>query len=638
MRAIFMISRNQSPMYKVVLAAVSRGALALPPTSLMLSLAVVVMSCKAPYSVIDDDQVNREDLTRFEVFGFPYEPSTGQLRVCDNVRVDGVIQLTESGNGDWAVFTKATDSRNVDLFVVNRGTCVVEQLTDSPAIEFDPAVNNDGLAAYAVHSYSVGQSTVVVGSQVVDLPTGLYHNIALSQQALVCNRVNHNDDAQWLVVHDLLSGGTEQTEIPIVASGVELSSQGTFIVQGVDSTFGVSAVMEFDIATSTYQLLCEPPCVLVDTDGVTEAARVDELTEPDALAILAANALDAYDPLCSLAGINNHLGRLSWGSAYRILGLLSLLEAGVNSLGEDRPPIDHLVEASARRLIANASTDPNMPGWPTTKYSRNLQAELSLMVTNAMILYPLLRAYNLGVINDSVAEADLIRIATELFEYYEQDFDPDLGGAGGYRFRRGIDYTWDGVVQPFNQQNVFGLAMLELYRTTGEDAYRDRATELAVTFRSEFVDLADGRVVWHYWPQAFYAGWNATDDISDNTPQRGASSDALFEDIGHAGLNVAFVLEFAEAFPDQVFQADEIDGIRQALTSTRHGDVWSQTISGTTDHRPASLQFKPYLGWIQLGDPQLISAHASGSPEYYPPFDGDLFSQYAMAYAALRGQ
>jgi hypothetical protein len=67
-------------------------------------------------------------------------------------------------------------------------------------------------------------------------------------------------------------------------------------------------------------------------------------------------------------------------------------------------------------------------------------------------------------------------------------------------------------------------------------------------FKSELQYLYDGRLVWHYWPKEFYDGWDASDNLSDNTPTKTLTIDYLFEDLSHAGFNIAFIIHFNEMF------------------------------------------------------------------------------------------
>jgi hypothetical protein len=51
---------------------------------------------------------------------------------------------------------------------------------------------------------------------------------------------------------------------------------------------------------------------------------------------------------------------------------------------------------------------------------------------------------------------------------------------------------------PFNKQDDLGAVALKLYRITGEQAFRDRATRI-FAFQKSRLQLLDDRYVWNYW-------------------------------------------------------------------------------------------------------------------------------------------
>ncbi len=79
---------------------------------------------------------------------------------------------------------------------------------------------------------------------------------------------------------------------------------------------------------------------------------------------------------------------------------------------------------------------------------------------------------------------------------------------------------------PFNQSHTLGSAMVVLYRLTGDNAYRDKASRLAVRFKRSIAVSSDGASKWNYWqPPGTYSVKDAGEDIS------------------HASLNVNFAYE-----------------------------------------------------------------------------------------------
>lgn len=66
---------------------------------------------------------------------------------------------------------------------------------------------------------------------------------------------------------------------------------------------------------------------------------------------------------------------------------------------------------------------------------------------------------------------------------------------------------------------------------------------------------------------AFYAGWSASDDISDNTPEYPAAEEIRYEDTSHAGVNAMFVLSYTDALGFDVFTEEMVEGLY--LTASR---------------------------------------------------------------------
>ena len=66
---------------------------------------------------------------------------------------------------------------------------------------------------------------------------------------------------------------------------------------------------------------------------------------------------------------------------------------------------------------------------------------------------------------------------------------------------------------------------------------------------------------------AFYAGWSASNDISDNTPEYPAAEEIRYEDTSHTGLNPRFALSCTDALGFDVFTEEMVQGLY--LTASR---------------------------------------------------------------------
>jgi hypothetical protein len=290
-----------------------------------------------------------------------------------------------------------------------------------------------------------------------------------------------------------------------------------------------------------------------------------------------------------------------------------------------------LLESIIRNSVENLLNSAYAASWPTKKYSISRTTELSLLVDDATISYALLKACNSGVVTSNDLIKKIVILGNELFEKSEQEFDNDYGC---YKVRRGIEYTYDGVVLPFNQQNAFGLVLLELYASTGDNRYRERATELAVSFKSEFEYTDNDRLICHYCPRVFYHGWTNNDNISNNMPNKAIQVDVLYEDMSHAAWNIAFILRFMEVFKNNdIFVYQDIIALKKTLEGTRYGIEYSRFMSGDVVYQQPQIRFRPYFAWTKLNDVFLKEQYARGVPFYYPFFDSPSFIGLAYLVA-----
>lgn len=238
------------------------------------------------------------------------------------------------------------------------------------------------------------------------------------------------------------------------------------------------------------------------------------------------------------------------------------------------------ISAAVRRLISTRETAYQSGGlerdrflFVTRIYSLDKKTELRAIVNNAMVYWPMLRAANSGCLEEETRQT-LLSMAESAFQYYEADWDP---ASGCYRSPKGAPIKSDGSVIPFNQQNAFGLCLIELWRATGNPVYRERCAALAQTFAKELELTADGRTIWHYWPREYYNGWTEADGVSQNTPNRKMTENPPYEDASHAALNAAFILEYFNVFGD-VFSSAQVQGLRRTLDAVYTDGGTSQAL------------------------------------------------------------
>jgi hypothetical protein len=85
---------------------------------------------------------SKKDISHYTVYGFPYDSLNDTLKLYNSYPEKYVVQLVESKNGEWVVYTKVMADGTIDLFKINKYEKVPYRLTESEGIEFDPAINN----------------------------------------------------------------------------------------------------------------------------------------------------------------------------------------------------------------------------------------------------------------------------------------------------------------------------------------------------------------------------------------------------------------------------------------------------------------------------------------------------------------
>jgi hypothetical protein len=564
----------------------------------------------------------------YDFMGFVFDAAGNEFRIFDHA-VENVYQIRVSPDGEKAIYSVVQPGGQPDLFIASKNSPEITRVTANDYIEFDPAINNSGDYAYALHEGSVASSKVFVNNSQIDLPAGLYKQLAFHNNILVMHYARHYDETDWLVIYNTGSHSVAYVNLGIVPDFIAFRSSTKIVLQGLSHANHKNEILLYDIGTNQFSYLkrsSDADTCYLDDYRYGETIKYTcfapaQITER--LRFLGLRHLRENDPAGSLACSNNYLGRLSWNVSYRLQGLLALDALDV----EVDYPVDTMIRNIAGRLVDRVEESADNFGWPTKKYSLSGADKLSLLVDDAMIIYPLLQAANRNLL-DNATKTRIIALAEGIYDWHEAEYD---AVNRQYHFKKGISYWADGLWLPFNHQHVFGLALIELYEATGDVKYKTRALELATEFRSEWVTLPDGRNIWHYWPGEYYAGWDAADDLSVNTPSRDASVDELYEDTFHGGLSVKFVFGIYDNFAESPFSSADVLSLADTLDGFRYGSIYSRFVSGDTDYQPASRRFLPLYGWQETGDGLLIEHVSYGIPFVYPLFEGDSAMTYYMS-------
>ena len=400
------------------------------------------------------------------------------------------------------------------------------------------------------------------------------------------------------------------------------------LVQGVPATVFENRIYEYNPSMQEMRPwdVGDRACFFdVRYDGSADELECFADDEDEArLRFLAARELLNTDPAFALACSGNELARISWFVTYQLNAVSQFADRIDKAY-----PLGQMVDGAIDCILASGEA---ASGWPTTKYSVEDGKPLSLLVDDAMILQALLSVARSGLASESQVER-ITTLARTVYDRHESDW---MEQAGGYRFTRGISFSWDGVVMPFNQQNVFGLALLDLYDLTGEDRFKDRALRLAASFRQSWEITKDSAALWHYWPADFYKGWTEADGLSVNTPSRKPSKDVLYEDNSHAGINVDFALTVRDRFDQGPFSSEDINFLRNTLDNFRIDGLYSLYISGDTTYFRPSTRFIPaFGGWTRLKDTKLKEQISKGLPKPRPYFENSYLHTYLAALDQL---
>ena len=315
---------------------------------------------------------------------------------------------------------------------------------------------------------------------------------------------------------------------------------------------------------------------------------------------------------------NNFAGRLSWNESYRLNGLIELyMKTGLDELKEMVCyAVTNILNLNNEKIACQSEETISFL-WATKDYSINGDTFQNLLVDDAMIIYPLLKAVNYNILESQEDKKEILYIANRMFEYYERNYSD-----GHYKFEKGCSFWADGVILPWNQQNIFGLVCLELYKATGNVIFYNRCKELMLSFKSDWIRLEDESIIWHYWPNEFYDGWEKDDNISLNTPERQRTEDYLFEDTSHAGFNTLYVLEYYKMFDDGVIVSQDIQGIQSSMNRwTGYDNGFSRFISGDVEYLNASYLWIPSPVWASFGNEKFDNYYTSIIDYVYPDFD-----------------
>jgi len=302
------------------------------------------------------------------------------------------------------------------------------------------------------------------------------------------------------------------------------------------------------------------------------------------------------------ANTTNDWGLFSWSYSYDLRGLIDLQLITKNQ--DLKSEINKTIEAFI--FTSNKYRNPSLTSlssnlWAAKKYTTD-GSYLDNLDESSLIIYPMLKALNNNLL-DNKYEANVKTIAKELFNFYETDFN-SIDSL--YRFKYGTKFRWDGVWQPFNKQNNFGLVLMELIKNNPSDSivYSSRLYQLATSFKNEISIFQENKLSWNYWPKKFYEGWEASDGISFNTPSYPSS---IGEPVGlsYSGIDIEFIVNFIKENGYTVFSENDILFLQNNLENIFNQNGFSPIVTGSINK--SSFIYQPIYGWVFVDNSGLLT-------------------------------
>lgn len=501
-----------------------------------------------------------------ETSNIVYDADSLTYMVCGKEYAN-LFEYGESPNGRYSIYVASQLGKDPEAWLYDSEEGGHRQLTDNGYfIEHDVHADDNGNWAAALTETSNSVSKILYNGETV-VENGLQNrSLCFVDSGLFFAAYDKSARTSSICLYD-----TERGEVHTIAAGMPVATgecvtygENAVLLEAYDYETKASTVLEarLDGPDGAWQIES-----VTDGNGnsflrtVPEGVRIEQVTGDDnAMYLFNAHYwLEKYQNCEPWAGSTDFAGRISWNESYRLIGMLKLLEkTGDAELRTDIANAVHRLIATRKAAYRESGRDTDRFLYLTKKYSLDLQSELSY-ICNGMIYWAMLRAANAGYLPEE-DYYDVISMVEAAFQYYEEDWDDENGF---YRFRKGSPFLRDGILVPFNQQNSFGLCLIELWKATGDTKYQARCFALAESFAKEIEIAENGQAIWRYLPQRDYDGWSEADGISVNTPALAPITDPPYEDASHGSVNAAFIFSFAEAFGEAVFQQDILQGVRQ---------------------------------------------------------------------------
>lgn len=530
---------------------------------------------------------------------------------CESSSVDDNGILIPQGKDTRETNWSADGNHQISTFVTRKSGMGV--MVDGESKEFDdfvvrycPAITNSGEYAWIEQMPGKGYDVIWNNQSICHSSSCLDHLTVGNTKALVVESENSKDQAMRLHLIDMVTGVSEAIT----------SVTGEYIeeVRSFESDkFGViTCVFDSDgnklyniyaingITHSVDKVLSDIPKLVtfpIRKDETSEKIEVDFYDIQDNNRYLF-NALRLYcEGNDAFAYGNNFRGRLTWDESYRLRGLWELYNKTHEPIFKVR--IDNVISALLHATnqytgVGQNDWNPSFT-WSSKCYSLDYEP-VALLVQDAEIISAMLMICNLGGAGNN--EEAIINQAKKIYNYYEPLFSN-----GHYRLPKGMPMWFDGIEVPYNYQNAMAEVALGLYLESREQKYLDRCNELLAAFLSEWT-VENDRVLWHYWPLSYYAGWE-DDGRSVHTPSSSPSTDKAYEDASHAGISVRLICRYLENISNGSLKNEIRQKIESNMKYFCSNSGFSKFISGyVTTNNPRAWHYwiSPYFTYLHNAD------------------------------------
>lgn len=497
-----------------------------------------------------------------------------------------IREISQSVNSKHEVSTFVTSKRGMGVMIDG-----VRKDFDDVAMRYCPVVNDEGTYAYVRQLKGLGYDVVLEEKSVLHSGACLDY-LSVGSEKAVCVQSDNGKDITRLYLIDMSSGNCECIArwdkefiedvtrygdnqfgvITCVFTPKGTKRYNVYTVNGSNGTFA-------KVANGVEELIVFPLGGLKRND---EGLIIDVLQMQDNERLLF-NAMKLVYKRHNEAFAygNDFRGRMSWDQSARLRGLCELYKKIKDSDIKKRIIDTVYGIMNARNMFSGIFSDDWNPEflWSSKCYTLNSEAAC-ILVENSEIMSALLLACNEGIVKNR----EIVETAIKLYDYYDQWYK-----SGHYFQPYGYPVDIDGLIVPWNYQNSMAEVCLGLWIETGDQKYLDRCNELICTFMDEWIDEGN-RIYWHYWPMAFYEGWE-DDGRSMYTPSRSPQEDNLFEDASHAGISVRLLCRYVESVPNGVVNVGHLQKIQSNMESFCHEDGFSRFISGDEGYSPRAWHY-----------------------------------------------